>query len=97
MSRPVEEIGVAESDVTRPSLDKRANILQNDLARHGEKPAVINGRNRAMRAVMQTPAARFDVSGQSLFAFETEARVTIEMRKTYSIRRGEIQSLKHGE
>src|SRR6266550_3018360 len=48
MSRAVEEVGVAERDVSRAGGDEAADVAEHDVLRHDEESSVVDGRNGAV-------------------------------------------------
>ena len=48
MPGAVEEVGVAERDVSRAGGDEAADVAEHDVLRHDEESSVVDGRNGAV-------------------------------------------------
>ena len=79
--RAVEEVGIAERDVARAGGDLPARVLEHDVDRHREEPAVIDRRDRAVAAQVLAAARRLDVAGDAPLVTDEQARVAIERRQ----------------
>ena len=88
MSRPVQEVGIAERDVACTCRDEAPDVFEHDLARDGEEPATVDRRNGAVQAVMQAAAARFDVARRHVRARSREMDVAVEIREPDATRNG---------
>ena len=64
----VEEIGIAEGDVSRASRDLLTNVCENNVERDYAELALINGNDRAMSTEMFATAGGFCVTGDALRA-----------------------------
>src|SRR5437764_14659505 len=79
-----------------PLCHEPPNVLEHYLLRHDEEAPVVHRRDRAMRAVMQTTTARFDITHHPLLAIILEPCVMFERHKRAAVGRGEIEASKHG-
>ena len=86
MGGPVEKIGVAERDVARAAGDEASDVLEHDVLRDDKEAAVVDGRNGAVQAMVETAAARFDVASQDLGAVLTKSGVAGERWEGVAIR-----------
>src|SRR6185436_17904481 len=71
------------------------NVMENNVLGHDKEAPVVHGWDRTMRAVMQTSAARFDVTHNSLLAVILKPGIMLERHKGAAIGRGEIEARKH--
>src|SRR2546426_10865087 len=78
MSRSVQKVGVAESNVGRTGPNLPPDIFQDGLCREDEEPALVYRDDGAVEAVVQAPAAGLDISDQVQRAVVFEAGVAIE-------------------
>src|SRR5919198_1220377 len=81
MTRPVEEVGVPERDVPRACSDELPDVCKDNVPRHDEVPSAIDGRDRTVQALMQTPAARLDVARGDQIATARQTDVAGERRE----------------
>ena len=63
----VQKIGVPEGDVARSHAHLLVDVGQHHVGGHGEKPAVVHRRDRAMQARVETTPRRLGVPGGHLF------------------------------
>src|SRR2546426_148479 len=82
MSRSVQKVGVAESNVGRTGPNLPPDIFQDGLCREDEEPALVYRDDGAVEAVVQAPAAGLDISDQVQRAVVFEAGVAIERGQT---------------
>ena len=87
----VQEVGVAECDVSCASRDLLANVVQDDVLRNNEKASFVDRRNRAVRAQVQATATGFNVSRNSGFSVFFKLRVLLQRRKCIALRSSEFQ------
>src|SRR2546422_10185968 len=73
MSRSVQKVGVAESNVGRTGPNLPPDIFQDGLCREDEEPALVYRDDGAVEAVVQAPAAGLDISDQVQRAVAFEA------------------------
>src|SRR5207247_10067387 len=78
MSRSVQKVGVAESNVGRTGPNLPPDIFQDGLCREDEEPALVYRDDGAVEAVVQAPAAGLDISDQVQRAVVFEEGVAIE-------------------
>src|SRR2546426_3976008 len=78
MSRSVQKVGVAESNVGRTGPNLPPDIFQDGLCREDEEPALVYRDDGAVEAVVQAPAAGLDISDQVQRAVAFEAGGAIE-------------------
>src|SRR2546426_6425316 len=96
MSRSVQKVGVAESNVGRTGPSLPPDIFQDGLCREDEEPALVYRDDGAVEAVVQAPAAGLDISDQVQRAVVFEAGVAIERGQpgaagSREIRRGTLE------
>ena len=78
----VQEVGIAERDVSGAGVDELADIGHDDVAIDDEEAPAVHGRDRAVTAVMLAAATGLDVAGQLEAAVSTlEVRVLLEAPK----------------
>src|SRR5262249_38647720 len=78
----VQEVGIAERDVSGAGVDELADVGHDALAIDDEEAPAVHGRDRAVTAVMLAAATGLDVAGQLEAAVSTlEVRVLLEARK----------------
>src|SRR2546430_15059099 len=78
MSRSVQKVGVAESNVGRTGPNLPPDIFQDGLCREDEEPALVYRDDGAVEAVVQAPAAGLDISDQVQRAVVFEAGGAIQ-------------------
>ena len=81
----VQEVGVAEGDVTRARRDLRADVGQHHVRRHHEEPAAVDGHDRAVPAQVQAAAAGLDVGGGIGVAVVLVSRVPRRRRQRRAV------------
>lgn len=67
-------------------LNQSPDIREDNVLRDDEKPASVDGGNRAVEAHVQTPAAGFHVASQPSDAVVPEARVLRKSRQAPTAR-----------
>ena len=77
-------------------LNQSPDILEDNVLRDDEKPASVDGGNRAVEAHVQTPAAGFHVASQPSDAVVLEARVLRKSRQAPTARDWERQPFEEG-
>jgi pimeloyl-ACP methyl ester carboxylesterase len=81
VSRGVEEVGIAERDVTGPQSDQGFDVGQ-DTVQPGDPVApVVDSRNRTMPAAVAASMAGLDVACQPGLTLDFQAGVVLEPRK----------------
>src|SRR5262249_3837704 len=96
VARAVQEVGVAERDVTGAGLDELTDVGQDDVAIDDEEAPTVHGRDWAMTAVMLAAATGLDVAGELEPAIaELEMRVLLEARQERPRRDGKIELLEN--
>ena len=86
MAGPVQEIGIAEGDVSRAGRDLGADVGEHHVRRHHEEPPAVNGHHRAMPAQVQAAAARLHVRGGVHVAVVVVSRVSGRRRQRRAVR-----------
>src|SRR6185503_4635438 len=74
----IQKVRVPKGYVPRAGGHKSLNVFDNDLFGNDKEPAVVHRWDRAMRAVMQAPAARFHVTYESFLTVVLELRVVLQ-------------------
>src|SRR5713101_3200491 len=94
MAWPVEEVGIAESDVLGPHGDLLANVGEHDVALDDAKSAIVYGDHRTMPAQIFASAAGFGGSNCLGGSVDRERRVGGQRREMGAVRRDESQPVK---
>ena len=94
MTWSVQEVRVAEGDVSRPAFPNLdTDILQHNLTGHYEEAATIHRRNRTMAAGMQTPSAGFHIASRHHPSLVYQMGIMLVRRQCLSSRLGKGQPL----
>src|SRR5262249_597283 len=86
--RTVQEIGIAERDMSSSRSHLLADIVQHCLLLHHSEMAVVHWHNRTMPAKMFASSARFGVGDEPRVAIRMQLRILVQTRKSESVRGG---------
>jgi len=89
---PVEEVGIAEGDVTGARRHLLPDVGGDRVGLHHEEAPVVHRRDGAVAAQVQAAAAGLDVAGHALAARREQMRVLLERHQLLA-RRGGKRSL----
>ena len=82
MSRPIQEVWVAERDMGRAGLDLLPNVPDHHIFRNQEEAAPVDRHDRAMQAGMQAASAGFHVPHDVLRAVILKMGIPCERVET---------------
>jgi hypothetical protein len=81
MAGPIQEVGVAEGNMGRPVLDEPPDVFQDDLLRDDKEAALVNRRDRTVKAEMETSATRLHIASEISAPVALDMGVLLERRK----------------
>jgi len=91
VSRPVEDIRIAEGNVPGPSRHLLADVRQHHLRLHNTEPPVVIGNDRAVPAQVVAAAAGLGVSNPLARSVQVQMGVALEQRQIAAVWRQELQ------
>src|SRR5207237_8775464 len=81
MVHTVQEVGVAERDVTRTGVDELPDVVEHSCLVDDPDASVVHDRHRAMATAMRAAVTRLDVADHPVLAVHGQVRVPVERRE----------------
>jgi hypothetical protein len=92
VGRPVEEIGIAESDVLCTRIDLGGHVGEHHVGLHDPELSVVDGDDRTVPAKVAAPSRRFGVPHHARAAVQMQRRIARQRWKAGAIGDEEMEA-----